>query len=117
ADPSHATALARLAERPSGPTPIGVFRDVERAVYGADRQRELEAKHAAATLGDVGELLRSRGTWAGRGRRHPSRPARHVLPPERGSTFRAARAEGQAAPGCPYTKQMLALCHESRNYA
>src|SRR6185503_18816369 len=29
-DPSHATALARLSERPTGPTPIGVFRDVKR---------------------------------------------------------------------------------------
>ena len=30
ADPSHAIALARLAERPTGPTPIGVLRDVKR---------------------------------------------------------------------------------------
>jgi len=63
ADPSHATALARLAERPTGPTPIGVFRAVERPVYGADRQRELEANYAAATLADVDELLRSGDTW------------------------------------------------------
>ena len=30
-DPSLAFALARLASDPSGPTPIGIFRDVERA--------------------------------------------------------------------------------------
>ncbi|HET7444609.1 MAG TPA: 2-oxoacid:ferredoxin oxidoreductase subunit beta [Solirubrobacterales bacterium] len=62
-DPSHATALARLADAPTGPTPIGVFRDVKRPVYGSERQNELEAAHAGATLGDVGDLLRSGDTW------------------------------------------------------
>ena len=62
-DPSHATALARLADSPIGPTPIGVFRDVKRPVYGADRQQELAAAHAGATLADVDELLRSGDTW------------------------------------------------------
>ncbi|MGE5408000.1 MAG: 2-oxoacid:ferredoxin oxidoreductase subunit beta [Syntrophothermus sp.] len=62
-DPSHATALARLTESPTGPTPIGVFRDVVRPVYGSERQSELEAAHAAATLADVDELLRSGDTW------------------------------------------------------
>ena len=63
ADPSHATALARLADSPTGPTPIGVFRDVEREVYGSDRQQKLKAAHEAATLDDVGELLRAGDTW------------------------------------------------------
>ncbi|MGV1047140.1 MAG: 2-oxoacid:ferredoxin oxidoreductase subunit beta [Solirubrobacterales bacterium] len=62
-DPSHATALARLADSPTGPTPIGVFRDVKRPVYGSERQSDLEAAHAAATLADVDELLRSGDTW------------------------------------------------------
>jgi 2-oxoglutarate/2-oxoacid ferredoxin oxidoreductase subunit beta len=62
-DASHATALARLAEAPTGPTPIGVFRDVERPVYGSERQAELEKAHAAATLADVGELMRDGETW------------------------------------------------------
>jgi 2-oxoglutarate/2-oxoacid ferredoxin oxidoreductase subunit beta len=62
-DPSHATALARLAESPTGPTPIGVFRDVKRPVYGSERQAELKAAHAGATLADVDELLRSGDTW------------------------------------------------------
>ena len=35
-DPGLAFSLARLAEDPSGPTPIGIFRDVKRAVYGRD---------------------------------------------------------------------------------
>ena len=42
-DPSLAFALAHLAERPTGPTPIGVFRDVERPVYGEAVAAELEA--------------------------------------------------------------------------
>ncbi len=62
-DPSHATALARLADAPTGPTPIGVFRDVKRPVYGAARQHELLEAHANATLGDLDELLRSGDTW------------------------------------------------------
>jgi 2-oxoglutarate/2-oxoacid ferredoxin oxidoreductase subunit beta len=62
-DPSHATALARLADSPTGPTPIGVFRDVKRTVYGSERQSELEAAHAGATMADVDDLLRSGDTW------------------------------------------------------
>ncbi len=62
-DPSHATALARLAESPTGPTPIGVLRDVTRPVYGHERQARLESAHAAATLADVGELLHAGDTW------------------------------------------------------
>ncbi len=63
ADPSYATELARLAEAPIGPTPIGVLRDVSRPVYGAGRQAELSAAHESATLADVDELLRSGDTW------------------------------------------------------
>ncbi|HEU4599523.1 MAG TPA: 2-oxoacid:ferredoxin oxidoreductase subunit beta [Solirubrobacterales bacterium] len=62
-DPSHATALARLADAPTGPTPIGVFRDVVRPVYGERRQEQLEAAHAGATMDDVDALLRSGDTW------------------------------------------------------
>ena len=64
ADPSYATSLARLAESPTGPTPIGVLRDVERPVYGAGRQQELAQAHAEASLEDVDRLLRSGDTWS-----------------------------------------------------
>ena len=60
---SHAVALARLSERPDGPTPIGVLRSVERPVYGQGRQRELSEAHAGASMADVDELLRSGDTW------------------------------------------------------
>jgi 2-oxoglutarate ferredoxin oxidoreductase subunit beta len=63
ADPSYATALARLAEAPTGPTPIGVLRDVKRPVYGAGRVQELAPAHAGASLADVDELLHSGDTW------------------------------------------------------
>ena len=60
---SHAAALARLASSPTMPTPIGVFRDVKRPVYGEGRQRQLADAHAGASLADVDELLRSGDTW------------------------------------------------------
>jgi 2-oxoglutarate/2-oxoacid ferredoxin oxidoreductase subunit beta len=63
ADSSHATALARLADSPTGPTPIGVFRDVKRDVYGSGRQDALRSAHEGASLDDVDELLRSGDTW------------------------------------------------------
>jgi 2-oxoglutarate/2-oxoacid ferredoxin oxidoreductase subunit beta len=60
---SHAAALAHLADSPTGPTPIGVLRDVKRPVYGQGRQQELAAAHAAASLGALDELLHSGDTW------------------------------------------------------
>jgi 2-oxoglutarate ferredoxin oxidoreductase subunit beta len=60
---SHAVALARLSERPNGPTPIGVLRAVERPVYGEGRQRELGEAYAGASLADVDDLLHSGDTW------------------------------------------------------
>jgi 2-oxoglutarate/2-oxoacid ferredoxin oxidoreductase subunit beta len=63
ADPSLAFELAQLAQRPTGPTPIGVFRDVRRAVYGAELARELEEKRARVGLDDLRELLHSGDTW------------------------------------------------------
>jgi 2-oxoglutarate ferredoxin oxidoreductase subunit beta len=62
-DPSYATALAHLAERPTGPTPIGVLRAAKRPVYGEGRQQELAAAHAGASLDDLDELLHSGDTW------------------------------------------------------
>ena len=59
ADPGLAFSLARLAEDPTGPTPIGIFRDVERPVYGRGRSR-------GATAGSeeqLAELLAGGDTW------------------------------------------------------
>ena len=62
-NPSHAFALAHLAERPSGPTPIGVFRAVERPVYGETVAAELEAAREGLGAQELDELLRSGDTW------------------------------------------------------
>jgi 2-oxoglutarate ferredoxin oxidoreductase subunit beta len=58
-DPGVAFSLARLAEDPTGPTPIGIFRDVQRAVYGRDGRVPAEP----AGVDELGELLLSGDTW------------------------------------------------------
>jgi 2-oxoglutarate/2-oxoacid ferredoxin oxidoreductase subunit beta len=62
-NPSTAFALAHLAPRPSGPTPIGVFRAVERPVYGETVGAELEAAREGLGAQELNELLRSGDTW------------------------------------------------------
>ena len=62
-DPSLAFALAHLAERPTGPTPIGVFRAVERPVYGEAVDRQLAAAVQKLGPGDLEALLHSGDTW------------------------------------------------------
>jgi 2-oxoglutarate ferredoxin oxidoreductase subunit beta len=62
-DPSLAFALAHLAERPTGPTPIGVFRAVDRSVYGEAMETQLEAARAKLGEGDLAKLLHSGDTW------------------------------------------------------
>jgi 2-oxoglutarate ferredoxin oxidoreductase subunit beta len=59
-DPSLAFALARLAEQPTGPTPIGVFRAVERPVYGRTGGRAASGPSPEERLAG---LLRSRDSW------------------------------------------------------
>jgi 2-oxoglutarate/2-oxoacid ferredoxin oxidoreductase subunit beta len=63
ADPSLAFGLAHLSERPTGPTPIGIFRAVQRPTYGDIMGRELEEAHENVTDDDLEALLRSGGTW------------------------------------------------------
>ncbi len=62
-DPSYATALAHLAERPTGPTPIGVLRDVKRPVFGEGRQQRLATAFAEATPASLDEFLHAGDTW------------------------------------------------------
>ena len=62
-DPSLAFELAHLAERPTGPTPVGVFRDIERPVYGEQFAAELEENRAQVGMDDLRELLHSGDTW------------------------------------------------------
>jgi len=62
ADPSLAFALSRLSSSVHEPTPIGVFRDVDRTEYASAVQHQLMAASAKGP-GDLGALLRSAGTW------------------------------------------------------
>jgi 2-oxoglutarate ferredoxin oxidoreductase subunit beta len=62
-DPSQAFALAHLAERPTGPTPIGVFRAAERPVFAAAMTRELAEARTGLGTADLDALLRSGDTW------------------------------------------------------
>jgi 2-oxoglutarate ferredoxin oxidoreductase subunit beta len=59
-DPGLAFSLARLAEDPTGPTPIGIFRDVERPVFG----RTGPAVAAGASDDELAELMLGSDTWS-----------------------------------------------------
>jgi 2-oxoglutarate ferredoxin oxidoreductase subunit beta len=63
ADPTLAFGLAGLAQSPSDPTPIGVFRAVDRPVGIAEAGRKLAEARAALAPGALGELLRAGDTW------------------------------------------------------
>jgi 2-oxoglutarate ferredoxin oxidoreductase subunit beta len=58
-DPGLAFSLARLAEDPSGPTPIGIFRAVQRPVYS----RSARVPAEPASQSELAELLVSGDTW------------------------------------------------------
>jgi 2-oxoglutarate ferredoxin oxidoreductase subunit beta len=58
-DPGLAFSLARLAEDPTGPTPIGIFRQVERPVYF----RSAPVVSEPATEAELAELLWRGDTW------------------------------------------------------
>ncbi len=62
-DPSVAFMLSRLARGPHQPTPIGVFRDVQRPEYGEGVTHQLAEAQATRGPGDLSALLRSGATW------------------------------------------------------
>jgi 2-oxoglutarate/2-oxoacid ferredoxin oxidoreductase subunit beta len=62
-EPSLAFALSRLAHTPHGPTPLGVFRAVERPIYNELMEGQLAAAKEAKGVGDLGTLLRAGDTW------------------------------------------------------
>jgi 2-oxoglutarate ferredoxin oxidoreductase subunit beta len=61
-DPTTAFALARLAPSPTGPTPIGVFRDVAAPVYD-DMVRDQVDRAKASKEPDLRALLESGNVW------------------------------------------------------
>jgi 2-oxoglutarate ferredoxin oxidoreductase subunit beta len=62
-DPTLAFALSRVSDRPTVPTPMGVFRDVERPTYEAEVQRQLVAAAERKGPGDLAALLGGGATW------------------------------------------------------
>jgi len=61
--PSLAFALARLASSPTTPTPIGVFRDVDRPTYEVEVQRQIVGAVERQGPGDLAALIGSGATW------------------------------------------------------
>jgi 2-oxoglutarate ferredoxin oxidoreductase subunit beta len=62
-DPSLAFALSRLADRPTMPTPMGVFRDVMRPEYGDVMHQQLARAEQSSGPGDLHDLLASGAVW------------------------------------------------------
>ena len=62
-DPTVAFALSRLAEAPTSPTPIGVFRAISRPTYEAEVQSQLGAAQATRGPGDLRALIESGSVW------------------------------------------------------
>jgi 2-oxoglutarate ferredoxin oxidoreductase subunit beta len=61
---SQAYALSRLSHTPHGPTPLGIFRDVERPVYDALMAEQIETTRRQQGEGELGKLLHAGDTWA-----------------------------------------------------
>jgi 2-oxoglutarate ferredoxin oxidoreductase subunit beta len=62
-DPGLAFALSRLARGPYEPTPIGIFRAVERPEYGTQMSEQIVQAQEKRGLGDLAALLRSGSSW------------------------------------------------------
>jgi 2-oxoglutarate/2-oxoacid ferredoxin oxidoreductase subunit beta len=62
-DPSLAFALSRLADGPTSPTPLGVFRSVKRPVYGDAMEQQLRLAADQQGPGDLKRLLSSGDIW------------------------------------------------------
>jgi 2-oxoglutarate/2-oxoacid ferredoxin oxidoreductase subunit beta len=60
---SLAFALSRIAHTPEGPTPVGVFRDVERQVYDELMAEQIATATEKRGKGDLRELLHAGDTW------------------------------------------------------
>jgi 2-oxoglutarate ferredoxin oxidoreductase subunit beta len=62
-DPALAFALSRLSSAPTMPTPVGVFRDVERPTYEAEVQRQVVNAVERQGPGDLAALIGAGATW------------------------------------------------------
>ena len=62
-EPSLAFMLAHMSSSPHEPTPIGIFRDVDRPVYEESMQAQIASATEKLGEGDIAKLLRSGDTW------------------------------------------------------
>ncbi|MFN2587598.1 MAG: 2-oxoacid:ferredoxin oxidoreductase subunit beta [Actinomycetota bacterium] len=62
-DPGLAFALSRVSAGPTMPTPLGVFRDVDRPAYGDGMEQQLRTAAEQQGPGDLAKLLSSGDTW------------------------------------------------------
>ena len=62
-EPTTAFALSRLSHNPTGPTPLGIFRQVDRPVYDDGMQQQIDDARARHGTGDLSALLHSGATW------------------------------------------------------
>jgi 2-oxoglutarate ferredoxin oxidoreductase subunit beta len=62
-DPSLAFALSRLADQPTTPTPVGIFRAVTRPVYEDLAQQQLASAQERSGPGDLKTLIESGSVW------------------------------------------------------
>ncbi|MFY9587535.1 MAG: 2-oxoacid:ferredoxin oxidoreductase subunit beta [Actinomycetota bacterium] len=62
-EPSLAFMLAHMASSPHEPTPIGIFREVQRPVYGDALESQIASATEKLGSGDIAGLLRSGDTW------------------------------------------------------
>ncbi|MDG2300328.1 MAG: 2-oxoacid:ferredoxin oxidoreductase subunit beta [Acidimicrobiales bacterium] len=62
-NPSSAFALSRLASGPYEPTPVGVFRQVQRPEYSSAANQQIEVAKSQQGPGEIIDLLTSQPTW------------------------------------------------------
>lgn len=62
-EPSLAFALSRIASGPYEPTPVGVFRAIQRPTYETELSRQLAAAQERGGVPDLDELLGSGNVW------------------------------------------------------
>ena len=62
-EPTTAFALSRLAPSPTGPTPIGVFRAVDRPVYDDELRQQVAVARERYGEGDLVDLLEGGNVW------------------------------------------------------
>ena len=60
---SLAFALSRLSHTPTGITPLGIFRNVDRPTYDDGVNQQLVEAQAQKGPGNIDDLVRSLGTW------------------------------------------------------